>query len=88
MAIKLGRSLGCLRPTRKNSLIGQKSMKTGVMLIGPKLSGRRRVGETYDSNCVVPTVKFGGGSVMVWSCMSSVGPGILSTCKDRMNSNK
>ena len=30
----------------------------------------------------MPTVKFGGGSVMVWDCM-----GKLFTCLGRMNSN-
>lgn len=48
---------------------------------------RRRVGEAYDPQCVVPTVKFGGGSVMVWGCMASSGTGLLFTCDGRMNSN-
>ena len=43
---------------------------------------RRRVVEAYDHKCVVPAVKFGGGS------MSSVRSGMLSTCEGRMNSNK
>ena len=29
---------------------------------------RRRVGERMISACVVPTVKYGGGGVMVWGC--------------------
>ena len=27
---------------------------------------RRRAGEKFRDNCVIPTVKFGGGGVMVW----------------------
>ena len=33
----------------------------------------RRPGEEYQHNCVLPTVKHGGGSVMIWGCMSAAG---------------
>ena len=36
---------------------------------------RRRVGEEYLPQCVQQTVKFGGGSVMVWGCISCDGIG-------------
>ncbi len=28
----------------------------------------RQPGEEYNDNCVLPTVKHGGGSVVVWGC--------------------
>ncbi len=28
-------------------------------------------------NCALPTVKHGGGSIMVWGCMSAAGTGEL-----------
>ena len=37
----------------------------------------RRKGEEYDDKCMVPTVKHGGGSVLLWACMSSSGVGDL-----------
>ncbi len=33
----------------------------------------RRKGEEYKEKCMVPTVKQGGGSVLMWGCMSAAG---------------
>ena len=37
----------------------------------------RRPGEEYREKCLVPTIKHGGGSLMVWGCMSAHGVGEL-----------
>ncbi len=37
----------------------------------------RQPGEEYKDKYVLPTVKHGGGSVMVWSCVSAAGTGKL-----------
>ncbi len=37
----------------------------------------RQPSEEYKDKCVLPTVKHGGGSVMVWGCMSAAGTGVL-----------
>ncbi|KAK3535022.1 hypothetical protein QTP70_001979 [Hemibagrus guttatus] len=42
-------------------------------------------GEEYKDKCVLPTVKHGGGSVMVWGCMSAAGTGELQFTEGTMN---
>lgn len=49
---------------------------------------RRRAGEEYNPECVVPTVKHGGGSIMIWGCMAASGVGQMVLCEGRMNSQK
>lgn len=49
---------------------------------------RRRVGEEFKPECVVPTVKHGGGSIMDWGCMTDSGVGELFVCEGRMDSSK
>lgn len=49
---------------------------------------RRRVGEAYRPDCLIPTVKFGGGSIMLWGCMASAGIGESFICEGKMNSAK
>ena len=49
---------------------------------------RRRVGKAFKAECVVPAVKHGGGSIMIWVCMTDSGIGQLLVCEERMNSTK
>jgi transposase len=46
----------------------------------------RRVGEAYNIDCIQPTVKFGGGSVMFWGCFSWDGVGPLVLVEQTINS--
>ncbi len=39
------------------------------------------------TKCVLPTVKHGGGSVVVWGCMSAAGTGELQLTEGTMNAN-
>ncbi len=39
-----------------------------------------RPGEEYQENCALPTVKHGGGSIMVWGCMTSLRETWIPTC--------
>ncbi len=47
----------------------------------------RQPGEEYKDKCVLPTVKHGGGNVMVWGCMSTAGTGELQFIEGTMNAN-
>ncbi len=47
----------------------------------------RQPGEEYKDKCVLPTVKHGGGSVMVWGCMSAAGTVELQLIEGTMNAN-
>ena len=41
----------------------------------------RSVGERYRLQCVIPTVKHEGGSLMIWWCMTGLGVGQVYRCK-------
>ena len=47
----------------------------------------QRPGEEYKDKCVMPTVKHGGGNVMVWGFVSAAGVGELNFIAVTMNSN-
>ncbi len=50
-------------------------------------SGNFQLGEEYKDKCVLPTVKHGGGNVMVWGCMSAAGTGELQFIEGIINAN-
>ncbi len=43
--------------------------------------------KTSVGKCVLPTVKHGGGSVMVWGCMSAAGTGGIQFIERTINAN-
>mgnify|MGYP003466449606 CR=1 len=46
----------------------------------------RRSDERFHPDCVLPTVKYGGGSIMFWSYFTVNGTGPLVKCTNNMNS--
>ena len=46
----------------------------------------KRVGETLNPRHVKQVVKHGGGSVMIWGCLTCKGPGYICQITSRLNS--
>ncbi len=65
------------------------SDETNIHLFGSDGVKRvwRQPGEEYKDKCVLPTVKHGGVSVMVWGCMSAAGTGEIQFIEGTMNAN-
>ncbi len=43
-----------------------------------------RASEEYQENCALPTAKHGGGSIIVWGCMTTAGTGELRFIEENM----
>ncbi|KAI4882978.1 hypothetical protein NFI96_015782 [Prochilodus magdalenae] len=55
------------------------------------LEGRyawRKKNTALQEKHLLPTVKFGGGSIMLWGCVASTGSGNLVKVEGRMDSNQ
>jgi transposase len=46
---------------------------------------RRRIGERYNPECILPTVKMGGGKIQVWGCFSYYNVGPIKRVEGIMN---
>ena len=51
-------------------------------------SRRMYAGEKYSPQCIVPKVKHGGGSLMIWGCMSGLGVGQVYRCEGTMRQDQ
>ncbi|GJQ66536.1 hypothetical protein Trydic_g4521 [Trypoxylus dichotomus] len=49
---------------------------------------RCRAGEAFRANYITPTAKHGGGSVIIWVCMSANGAGEVFVDDGRVNSER
>ena len=63
----------------KNLTVRSKNVKTYVW---------RKTGDAHKPSSTIPTVKFGGGSIMVWGCFASTGIGQIEVIEGRMDASK
>ncbi|KAK3568595.1 hypothetical protein QTP86_010208 [Hemibagrus guttatus] len=62
--------------------------ETKIDLFGRSVSHYvwRKSNTAFQKKIIIPTVKYGGGSVMVWGCSAASGPGRLAVINGTMNS--
>ncbi|KAK3535010.1 hypothetical protein QTP70_001966 [Hemibagrus guttatus] len=62
--------------------------ETKILLFGRSVSHYvwRKSNTAFQKKNIIPTVKYGGGSVMVWGCFAASGPGRLAVINGTMNS--
>lgn len=78
---------------RKKPFINERQRKARLLFAGDHKDWtvddwakvRRKPGEAYKPDSLAPTVKHGGGSVMIWGCFSMGGTGQMQLCEGRMN---
>ena len=70
-----------------NNVLWSDEMKINLLGSDGFKHVRRRPGEEYKDKCVMPTVKHGGGNVMVWGFMSAACVGELHFIEGNMNFN-
>ncbi len=62
--------------------------ETEVKLFGRCVSRyiRSKTNTAFHKKNIIPTIKYGGGNVMVWGCFGASGPGWLARIDGNMNS--
>ncbi len=80
----IGKQLGVKKSTVGAIIRKWKTYKTADNLHRSGGVWRRKNAELHPKN-TIPTVKHGGGNIMLWGCFSAKGPGRLICVKERMN---
>ncbi|CDQ64762.1 unnamed protein product [Oncorhynchus mykiss] len=61
--------------------------ETTVELFGRNTTCGGKKGTAHQHQNLIPTVKYGGGSIMVWGCIAASGPGQPAIIDGKMNSS-
>ncbi|KAK3571282.1 hypothetical protein QTP86_005922 [Hemibagrus guttatus] len=70
------------RVPRRKPLLSKKNIKASLSFARKHLDDNT----AFQKKNIIPTVKYGGGSVMVWGCFAASGPGRLAVINGKMNS--
>ncbi|KAK3565266.1 hypothetical protein QTP86_004271 [Hemibagrus guttatus] len=71
--------------TMRNKILSSNETKIELFDLNGKRHVWRKPGTAHHLANTIPTVKHGGGSIMLWGCFSAVGTGRLVRMKGKMN---
>ena len=69
-----------------NNVLWTDESKVELFGLNEKCYVWRKPNTAFEQKNLIPTVKHGGGSVMVWGCFAASGPGRLAIIDTTMNS--
>ena len=74
-------------PRCSKAVLAKYSVETTVELLGKDHNTVwRKKGSAHQHQKLISTVKYGGGSIIVWGCFAVLGPGQLATIDGKRNS--
>jgi hypothetical protein len=72
----------------RNKILLSDETKIELFALNAKRHVWRKPGTAYHLANTIPTVKHGGGGIMLWGCFSAPGTGRLLRIKGKMNGAK